>query len=310
VHGEYTGFTNCPDYSGKVTVVKGSELKIGVPNMSPYQFLEFLPDMSGVQVRELQRILERLHAEMKAGKGPFDLDEVISKVEADDGVHKNLQQALVGWLNDLQFLGVFDHSDNPNWERAVGSGRVLVVDLSDMTSLRKKQMLVAYAARRLFNARKRNRVPPFVFCLEEAHQFCPSGESKESAISRSVLETIAREGRKFYASLMLVSQRPVRLSTTVLSQANTNIILRITNPYDLEHIKQSSEAITGEVADMISSLPVGEALIVGEAVSHPIFVKVRQRRSLEPAHGSGLEEAALEFEKRSSKRSEDAKAFM
>lgn len=310
VHGEYAGFANCPEYSGRVTVVKGSELRIGVPNMSPYQFMEFLPDMSGVQARELQRILEGLKAEMRSGKGQFDLNDVISKVEGDGDIHKQLQQALSGWLNDLQSLKIFDHFDNPNWERAVGPGRALVVDLSDMTSLRKKQVLVAYAARRLFNARKRNRVPPFVFCLEEAHQFCPSGESKESAISRPVIETIAREGRKFYSSLMLISQRPVRLSTTVLSQANTNIILRITNPYDLEHIKQSSEAITGEVADMISSLPVGEALIVGEAVSHPIFVKVRQRRSREPSHGAGLEEAAREFERRSSKKSEDAKAFM
>ncbi|MFH1821559.1 MAG: ATP-binding protein [Methanobacteriota archaeon] len=310
VHGEYVGLADSPAYSGRVTVVKGDDLKIGVPNMSPYQFSEFLPEMTGVQVRELQRVLEKLRAEMRAGKGPFDLDDVISRVEGDEDVHKQLQQALVGWLNGLNSLGIFDCADNPNWGRAVSPGRALIVDLSDMTSLRKKQMLIAYAARRLFNARKRNRVPPFVLCLEEAHQFCPSGESRESAISRSVLETIAREGRKFYASLMLISQRPVRLSTTVLSQTNTNIILRITNPYDLEHIKQSSEAITSEVADMISSLPVGEALIVGEAVSHPIFVKVRQRRSQESAHGAGLEEAARNFENRSSKESDDAKAFM
>ncbi|GAI52841.1 unnamed protein product [marine sediment metagenome] len=102
----------------------------------------------------------------------------------------------------------------------------------------------------------------------------------------------------------------MRLSTTVLSQANTNIILRVTNPYDLEHIKQSSEAITSEVADMISSLPVGEALIVGEAVNYPIFVKVRRRRSRESAHGAGLEEAAREFERRNRHEREDAKAFM
>lgn len=310
VHGEYTGFTNCPEYSGRVTVVRGSELRIGVPNLSPYQFREFLPEMSGMQARELQRVLELLQAERGVGRGPFDLNDIISRVEEESDMHKQLQQALIGWLNDLQSLGIFGHSDNPNWERAMSPGRVLVVDLSDMTSLRKKQMLVAYAARRLFNARKRNRVPPFVLCLEEAHQFCSSGESKESAISRSVLEMIAREGRKFYASLMLISQRPVRLSTTVLSQAGTNVILRITNPYDLEHIRQSSEAITGDVAAMISSLPVGEALIVGEAVNHPIFVKIRQRRSQGSTHGAGLEEAMREFERKSSEKSDDAKAFM
>ncbi|MDI6642805.1 MAG: ATP-binding protein [Candidatus Hodarchaeaceae archaeon] len=310
VHGEYTGLAESPGYSDRVRVVRGGEVRIGVPNINAYQFMEFLPDMSGMQARELQRALEGLRGEMRVGKGPFGLDEVISRVGEDGNVHKHLRQALMGWLHDLQALDIFDRADNPNWEHLVEPGKAVLVDLSDMTSLRKKQMLVAYAARRLFNARKRNRVPPFVLCLEEAHQFCPSGESKGMAISRPIIETIAREGRKFYASLMLISQRPVRLSTTVLSQANTNIILRVTNPYDLEHIKQSSEAITGEVADMISSLPVGEALVVGEAVSHPIFVKVRRRRSRESAHGAGLEEAAREFERRGRCEYEDAKAFM
>jgi len=270
------------------------------------QFKEFSPDMSDIQARELQRALDEMRAEMRAGKGPFGLDEVIVRVERDEGIHRQLQQALLGWLHNLRSLRIFGRADYPSWEDIMMSGRAVIVDLSDTTSLRKKQMLVAYLARRLFNSRKRGRVPPFVLCLEEAHQFAPS----ESAISKGIVEIIAREGRKFYASLMLISQRPVRLSTTVLSQANTNIILRVTNPYDLEHIKQSSECITGEVSDMISSLPVGEALIVGEAVNYPIFVKVRRRRSRESTHGSSLEEEAREFERRDRRAREDAKAFM
>jgi hypothetical protein len=310
VHGEYLGLAESPAYSDKVSVFKGNELKIGVPNLTPYQFMEFLPEMSGMQARELHRVLEELRAEMRVGGSPFGLEEVISRIERDDDINKHLRQALVGWLHDLQVLGIFCHTDSPNWEHVVEPGKGVVLDLSDLTSLRKKQMLVAYAARRLFNARKRNQVPPLVLCLEEAHQFCPSTESRKTAISRKIIETIAREGRKFYVSLILISQRPVRLSTTVLSQANTNVILRVTNPYDLEHIRQSSEAITKEVADMISSLPVGEALVVGEAVSHPIFVKIRRRHSRESAHGAGLEEAAREFEKRANREREDAKAFM
>lgn len=310
VHGEYGGLANQTTYSDKVVVVNGDDIRIGVPNLSAYQFKEFLPDISGVQLRELQKVLEELRSEMRSGKGPFGLEEVISKVEVEEGLNKQLQQALIGWLNDLQFLGIFDHADNPNWEHAVLPGRALVLDLSGITSLRRKQMIVAHAARRLFQARKRNQVPPFVLCLEEAQQFCPSGESKEAAISRSALEMIAREGRKFYASLMLISQRPVRLSTTVLSQAGTNVILRITNPYDLEHIKQSSEAITKEVAEMISTLPVGEALIVGEAVNCPIFVRVKQKRSQFSSHGLSMEEALMKFEKMNSREEEDARAFM
>jgi hypothetical protein len=305
VHGEYMSLAESykgVNYSDRIATVKGRDLRIGVPNLSSRQFKELVPEMSDVQARELQRILN----ELRAGRGPYGLDEVIARVERDEGIHRQLQQALLGWLFNLRSLGIFDRADYPRWESALVPGKALIVDLSDMVSLRKKQMLVAYAARRLFNARKRGCVPPFLLCVEEAHQFAPS----DSAISKGIIETIAREGRKFYASLMLISQRPVRLSTTVLSQANTNIILRVTNPYDLEHIKQSSECITSEVADMISSLPVGEALIVGEAVNYPIFVEIRQRRSPESAHGVSLEEAAKKFEERNALARKDAKAFM
>ncbi|KUO40599.1 MAG: hypothetical protein AVW06_02330 [Hadesarchaea archaeon DG-33-1] len=309
VHGEYTGLTEPGegvDDSNRVAVVRGRDIRIGVPNLNSRHFKEFMPEMSWEQVRELQLVLDELRAEMWAGKGPFGLEEVISRVEQKDGLQKQLRQALLGWLFNLRSFGLFDKADHPSWERVMEPGKAIVVDLSDTVGLRKKQVLVAYAARKLFNARKGNRVPPFVLCLEEAHQFCPN----DTSISKWIIETIAREGRKFYASLMLISQRPVRLSTTVLSQANTNIILRVTNPYDLEHIKQSSECITGEVVDMISSLPVGEALIVGEAVNHPIFVKVRRRRSRESVHGISLEEAAREFERRNHRAREDARAFM
>jgi hypothetical protein len=253
-------------------------------------------------VRELQRVLDELQAEA----GSFGLEEVISKVEQSNEIHKGLQQALLNWLFNLQSLGVFAKADFPSWKGLVEQGKAVIVDLSDTISLRKKQVIVAYAAHKLFNLRKQGSIPPFVLCLEESHQFVPN----EPAISKHIIETIAREGRKFYASLILISQRPVRLSTTALSQTNTNIILRITNPYDLDHIKQSSEAITSEVVEMISSLPVGEALIVGEAVNHPIFVKIRKKRSKESIYGLGLEEAARGFEQRVQREKEDVKAFM
>jgi DNA helicase HerA-like ATPase len=308
VHGEYTSMAECSDeadYSDRLIVVRGEDVRIGVPNLNAYQFMEFVPEMTGIQARELQRVINELRNDMRSGKGPFGLDKIIAKIENGE-IHKQLQHALLGWLFDLSSLDLFYEVDNPNWGDIVKPGKAVIVDLSDITNLRKKQIIVTYLARKLFNLRRSSKVPPFVLCLEEAHQFAPEG----NAISKGIIETIAREGRKFYASLILISQRPVRLSTTVLSQANTNIILRVTNPYDLDHIKQSSECITSEVADMISSLPVGEALIVGEAVNYPIFVKIRKRRSKESKHGVSLEDAAREFEKNYNGAQNDAMAFL
>ena len=76
-----------------------------------------------------------------------------------------------------------------------------------------------------------------------------------------------------------MSQRPVQLSTTALSQCNTNIILRLTNPYDIDHIGESCEGIDKGMLGAITTLRVGEALVVGEAVNLPVFVRVRRRKS-------------------------------
>ncbi len=137
--------------------------------------------------------------------------------------------------------------------------------------------MVSYLANELLYLRRRGAIPPFLLVLEEAHQFCPESR-QELALPKPRIETIAREGRKFQALLCLVSQRPVRLSTTVLSQCSNQAILRTTNPYDLDHIGRSSEGIDRAALDAITTLEVGEALFVGEVVSVPAFVKIRQRK--------------------------------
>jgi hypothetical protein len=120
------------------------------------------------------------------------------------------------------------------------------------------------------------RIPPFLLIIEEAHQFCPEA-AHSKALSKGIIETIAREGRKFMACLCLISQRPKRLSTTALSQMNSKLILNIKNPYDLKHLMESSESITKESADLISSLGVGEMLLMGNATNYPVFIDVRER---------------------------------
>jgi DNA helicase HerA-like ATPase len=87
------------------------------------------------------------------------------------------------------------------------------------------------------------------------------------------------------------------LDTTTLAQCNTKIILRITNPYDIDHIGKSSEGLDKRSLDMITTMRVGEALLVGEAANYPVFFKVRERKSAKSKHEISLEDAALSFEK-------------
>ncbi|MCS6768721.1 MAG: ATP-binding protein, partial [Candidatus Nitrosocaldus sp.] len=85
---------------------------------------------------------------------------------------------------------------------------------------------------------------------------------------------IAREGRKFGVSLIIVSQRPRRLDQDVLSQMGSLAILRLTNPEDQRYINESSEAVSKELLEYLPSLNVGEAILVGQWVNIPSIVKV------------------------------------
>ena len=156
-------------------------------------------------------------------------------------------------------------------------------------------MIVAYTLNRIFEMRRKNLIPPTSVLIEEAHQFCPDSAG-HMAISRSIIETIAREGRKFFTSLVLISQRPINLSTTALSQMNTHIILRIVNPYDLDYIGKSSEGITRELLSQISTLGVGEALISGAAVNMPLFLKIRSRKTIPHSSAISFTEACKRYD--------------
>jgi hypothetical protein len=219
---------------------------------------------------------------------------------------------LQGVVSELEDLGLFGKIDEPSVVDFVKPGQLLVIDLNSVISEKKKQVLVAYISNKLFHERRGHskRIPPFALFVEEAHNFVPEGVAAEHAVARSYLRTIAREGRKFGASLVVISQRPKRLDTTTLANCNTNIILRVTNPYDLKHISESCEGLDNSSMGIISSLRVGEALIVGEAVNAPTFFKVRLRSSAPSRHETTLEDSARAFQSDKEEKEKDVEAFL
>ena len=117
---------------------------------------------------------------------------------------------------------------------------------------------------------------PVVLVLEEAQNYIRQPRvSGEESISRDVFERIAREGRKYGLGLVVASQRPSELSKTVLSQCNSFIVHRLQNPEDLRYFK---EIVPGVYKDMLGQIPAlapQTALVLGECVSAPVLVRVR-----------------------------------
>jgi len=288
-HGEYSN--NLPSMvDTKIEVVKGSYVSIGVPELSSWEISEFIPEISVVQTRVLDNIINEIRKEKNK---LYALQDLIRKIETSDTINIRTREALIGWLYSLKSTYLFSTESSPKISKLLSPGKIIILDLSDIQNHRSRSIIVLHFLKRLYNLRIRGDIPPSLFVVEEAHNFCP--ESSRS-ISKRIIETIAREGRKFYTSLCLISQRPVNLSVTAISQCNTNLILRIRNPYDQDFIGRISEGIDRSTLKMIPDLEIGEALLVGEAINFPTFFQIRSRRFYNKGSSPDLEKMAEKYE--------------
>ena len=142
-----------------------------------------------------------------------------------------------------------------------------------------QELIVNRVATSLFEMRKINAIPPMLMVVEEAHNYCP--QQGTSAASK-IMRTIASEGRKFGLGMIIITQRAAKVDKNVLSQCNTQVILKITNPNDLKAVTSSVEGLTPGMTEEIQQLSVGIAIVTGGGISVPLFVQIRPR---ETRHG-------------------------
>ncbi len=110
---------------------------------------------------------------------------------------------------------------------------------------------------------------PIVLAYEEAHNYIPRVHSRGDFARRAV-ERVAKEGRKYGVSAMVISQRPSELSETVLAQCNSFVVMRLSNPEDQHYVsKVVGDHFTG-VIQMLPNLRPGEAFVIGDSVLMPM----------------------------------------
>lgn len=115
------------------------------------------------------------------------------------------------------------------------------------------------------------QVPVTLVC-EEAHRYVPAANSGFEPCKRAIAK-IAKEGRKYGASLCIVTQRPAEIDPTILSQCNTVFALRMSNDRD-QAIVQSAVADTGSgLLEFLPSLGQREAIAFGDGMSLPVRIK-------------------------------------
>lgn len=121
------------------------------------------------------------------------------------------------------------------------------------------------------------RTPVTLLC-DEAHLYLPVKDDADAVQKQALwsFERIAKEGRKYGFSLLVVSQRPSDVSRTILSQCNNFLALRLTNDTDQNVIRRlMPDSLVGLTA-MLPLLDTGEALLLGDAVLLPTRVRLDQ----------------------------------
>ncbi len=118
---------------------------------------------------------------------------------------------------------------------------------------------------------------PVAIVCDEAHLYLPSNAASTGPLEKRALENferIAKEGRKYGVGLMVVSQRPSDVSTTILSQCSNIIALRLANKTDQAVVRQLLPESLEGLMEVLPTLDVGEAVVVGDATLLPTRIKM------------------------------------
>ena len=174
-----------------------------------------------------------------------------------------------GWLEEM-LMKLFSVSESQRG--------IKIIDFSEVPS-DVLPIITGVLARLLYNIQfwmdKDARHPLTIVC-DEAHLYLPVRDAAEAAEKRALeaFERIAKEGRKYGVSLLVVSQRPSDVSRTILSQCNNFLVLRLTNDQDQSVVKRLlPESMVG-ITDILPLLDLGEALLLGDSILLPTRIKL------------------------------------
>ena len=115
---------------------------------------------------------------------------------------------------------------------------------------------------------------PFHIFVEEAHRYIQN-DTDRFLIGYNIFERIAKEGRKYGLILGLITQRPVEMSDTVISQCSNFLIFKMNHPTDVDYIKKMVPNISDEIVEKQKSLQSGTCLGFGSAFKIPLIVKLK-----------------------------------
>lgn len=127
---------------------------------------------------------------------------------------------------------------------------------------------------------------PLVITIEEAHRFLSPAVS-----AQTIFGVIAREMRKYNATLLVIDQRPSGIDEEVMSQLGTKITCLLDNERDIDSVLAGVSGRT-ELKSVLAKLESKQqALIFGHAVPMPVVVRTREYGSAASYKDFGADES-------------------
>lgn len=213
---------------------------------------------------EFNRFLSRFETKLLDNRLDFMLKQTDLKTNKFYEIIKNL-------------LGYQTEKDNPS--------NITIIDLSSLP-FEIVSIVVSIISRFTFEfcflktKTSSTNDTPYLLVFEEAHKYIPKLSDAKYRNTRIAVERVAKEGRKYGLSSMIVSQRPSEISPTVFSQCNNFVVMRLTNPDDQNYVKRLLPDSFGAYTDSLSMLDTKEALLIGDAVSTPCIVMINEANPL------------------------------
>ncbi len=188
----------------------------------------------------------------------------------------------------------FDYKDNVSLEQFISNllidnGRkfqLVNINLDDVDDTFAK-VVVKIFSRLIFSFAKslgERASIPFHLVVEEAHRYVQN-DTDTFLIGYNIFDRIAKEGRKYGVILGLITQRPVEMSDTVISQCSNFLIFKMNHPADVDYIRKMVPNISEEIVEKQKTLQAGTCLAFGMAFKIPLIVKLEMPNP-EPKSGN------------------------
>jgi len=215
-----------------------------------------------------------------------DSEEMPAGLNIPESTLKNLQRGLAT-IRRLPFLT--PHSADNVVQRILeylDRGINVVLEFGRYTDIT-AYILVANLLTRRIHSQYRDRMEkaiaedsapphPLVITIEEAHRFLNPGIA-----GQTIFGIIAREMRKYNATLLVIDQRPSGIDDEVMSQLGTKITCLLDNERDIDSVLAGVSGRT-ELKSVLAKLESKQqALIFGHAVPMPVVVRTREFGSAE-----------------------------